>query len=85
LKSLQEAYQKQVESVNNRVAKAFSSVSSDYEKMFRSYLDRTTSFQERMGIFTPYRSQTLYIEVTELKDTIKKLEEKISKIEKKTK
>ena len=61
----------------------FKNISSDYEKVFRSYLDRTTDFQENLGMFSLTRSQSLYSEINELKDKVKQLESKLKKIEKK--
>jgi hypothetical protein len=82
LKIFHETYKEQVKGVNHRIAKILNTINTDYQKMFQSYIDRTTSFQESLGLFTPYRSGSLFNEVNELKNSIKYLEDKINKIDK---
>jgi predicted DNA-binding protein YlxM (UPF0122 family) len=82
IENLRSVYQNQVENLNMRMGEIFKTLSSDYEKVFRSYLERTTSFQESLGLFSVTRAQSLYGEIDDLKKTLKKMEERLKKIEK---
>jgi methyl-accepting chemotaxis protein len=82
LENIRNVYQNQVETINTRVASVFKTISSDYEKMFRSYLERTANFQENFGIFTVSRVQSFQTEMDDLRKKVKQLEDKLKKIEK---
>lgn len=83
LEKLRNVYQHQIENTNSRIASMFKNVSSDYEKIFRGYLERIIDFRGNLQLFSVMDSHSLYSEIGDLKDKIKQLGNRLNKLEKK--